>query len=329
MATGLQALNAIESVAQSILNTKQMVLNLPPQSGKVRVGREGVNRLAAGLLKLEQTAQEIFAQTVRAPWPTPDARDPFGWTGAIRRQGNLQARLMQASVSDVLIQAANQLQQDAGTLAQWVRYGTEPAQPPPQYGPQVPMPPQGAAFGGVHHGGAVLAPVTARAMMTPGESFNKIVGGLMMFASVAGAGWTMMKERKAAKMRKQNGLEVEDDESPFVIKQHAQTALDNEIPGASVTLSAKPDGEWVASVKKGQTLIGRARSKKPQDAAGKAVTQALEYDESGVIEVDAEVVDTKVPFKAPRAKREKAAPIIDVQPNVSPGDAEPAAAAAS
>lgn len=308
MPTGLQALNAVESATTALLNVAELARSVPP-GAKAASARQQTNALAAKLLELQQAAQRQFAATIRAPWPVPSAQTLWTWVVNVRRAGNLQAQLASVMVPDALVQASTRFQEWTGALARWI-------QTAPETGPQMQTPvmqPQAAMRPQVGFGAAGGVPV---GMPSPGGGFSPdAVQRAMGWGAIAWGAWravdTYRHQKKAQRQRRDSGLEIDEAETPDVIKRHGQRALDEQLSGANLALSAKPDGEYLASVRHGSKIIARASAKKPQDAAGRAVSQAIEWEDARTVDVDGDVID---PHEAPKARRREKPVEIDVTP---------------
>lgn len=293
--TGLQALNAVESVVSAVQNVKTQAAAVPAGPKAVEA-RGRVNALAYKLLQLEQAAQSVFAQAVPGPWPVPDARNVFGWVGELGRAGTLRSHLIRVVVPDEIGAASRMLLEESGALGAWIRDTPNVAAAPVSM-PPPPMPgPMGAPLG-VPIGGPMVAPGA-------GGVTNRGIGLVMVAAAGVMETIGFLRARKAQKERRAMGLELDDDENPAVIRQHAQTALDAEIPGATVSLSPSPSGVWIASVKSGSKRVALAKSKKAKDAAGEAVSAALAWDEARTVDVEADVLDGARDVTPPKKRRE-------------------------
>lgn len=306
--TGLHALESIDAASGATLGLANMVSAMPAGPRRQYAESQLVN-LGRNLSALEAASQQHLAAAIRSPMVAADRTQVGGWSDAVRRQSGIQGRLELVPAPDFIEPSAHKIVQDATNVAYWIQTGTVPSSPlatapnapggatmsggaQTSVGVAVPSgaPPVGGPMGspiGVV-GGAVM-----RAAAQNPLAATRMLGGIMSVASFIGTGWMAWFTYKDEKKRKGQGIDLDETDDPLFIRQSAQKMLEEEIPGATVTLSSTPDGEWVSAVKRGRETISRVTSRKPQQAAGEAAKRAMEYMDAKSIPVEAVKIDTE------------------------------------
>lgn len=161
--------------------------------------------------------------------------------------------------------------------------------PPPAEEPVVPQAPQGLGnpAGFVAAGAAFTA---ASSAASNAANTKKLLGVAMQLAAAAGSALMGFGLHRWEKKQRNEGLAVDEDEEPYNVKNRSQKLLDSELPGTALSLVPAPDGEWIASVKRGNEVVSRVPAKKPHTAAADAIKRALEYEEAKRHDVDGELI---------------------------------------
>jgi hypothetical protein len=270
MRTGLHSLEMIESATGAVFGLANLVNRLP--AGQARDYAAGsADTLGKNLFALENSAQQHLASLTRSPVVAPNPARVGAWVDEVRRQPGMQNRLEQVQAPPFIDAASAKIQQDAMAVAQWLAGGNQPARPASA--------PMGSATG-----------VAAAAVIVNPAAAARTLGGILQLVGMGATGLMAWLAHRDEKKRKGAGIGLDEDDDPFIIRQNAAKALEDELPGVQVSLVNTPDGAWVSSVKRGREVISRVTDSKPQRAAGEAVKRALEYQDAKTIDVNAEVV---------------------------------------
>lgn len=285
----LPALGAIEDAGK----LTRKAFNALEQSPQHRTGlEEAVEQLVTSLYELETQAHADFSQRIRRPLPAPNPNQVGSWASDLRQNRAALAPLMSLSPPQWIMDAAGQIKAQASEILEAVSRppprAPEPESEQDELGeepmPEQPRPAGSRGLGaiGLPPPGADMASAVAVAAASGGQSVatRKVLGIALQAAAAMGTALMGYGLHKWEKKLRNEGLAVDDDEEPFQVKQRSQKVLDSEIPGTSLSLTAAPDGEWIASVKRGGDVISRVPGRKPHDAAASAIKRALEYEET-------------------------------------------------
>lgn len=309
----LPALGAIEDAGR-LTQRVYKALESSPQHQQA-LG-DAVEQLVGQLYELETQAHSDLSQRIRRPLPAPNPNSVGSWASDLRQNRAALAPLMPLSPPNWILESAGQIKAQAGQILEAISRpppmpveepleegdGTELEQPMDD-GADMTQAPISRGFGsiGMPAPGGDMAAAVAVAAASGGQSAatRKVLGIALQAAAALGTAVMGYGMHKWEKKLLNDGITVDDDEEPFQVQRRSQKVLDSEIPGTSLSLTAAPDGEWIASVKRGGDVISRVPSKKPHTAAGDAIRRALEYEETRRHEVEgAEVIG----------------PVIDVTP---------------
>lgn len=272
-------------------------------AARARGGAEAVQaatNLATNLALTERRAQEDMSRAASIPLPAPDASAAGGWSAAVRRNARFMGLAGQLA-GPVWGQAViGRLVTDAARLHSWATGSPAPAAQPIIAQPVAA--PQAMAFAGP------VAPVAAAA--ASGPIFTpRVVGGIMMLLTT-GTGilatyLNAREERKRAAPFDEPEPKKRRNHDPAEVMEAAQQVLDQDLPGATASVRQSPDGDWMASVRRGTKVVARRRGKSAAEAAGEAVRAAIDT----TIRADGDVIDAEFVELAPKseAKQEVAA----------------------
>lgn len=278
----LPALEALENAGRSIQKANKALDASPAHQAQLA---PAVEELVTALYSLETRAHHDLSQRAQRPLPAPNPNEVGAWAANLRQNRAALAPIMPLSPPQWILEEAAHLRGAAGQVIQAlerppvVQYAPEPEAPPP------PAPVRQTGFGNP----ASVAVAAVASTAKPAVS-RKAIGIMLQLAAAAGTALMGYGMTKWEKKLLNDGLAVDEDEEPFQVRQRSQKVLDSEMPGASMTLTSAPDGEWIASVKRGTDTIARVPAKKPHNAAADAIRRALEYDEARRHEVDGELI---------------------------------------
>jgi hypothetical protein len=286
----LAALGEIERAAKVVTKTANAVAASPTHRG---ILEPYVQQIVAALFDLERRAHAEFQQKIQRALPAPRPDEVGSWASSLRQNRAALAPLMALGQPEWIAAASANIRQAAGAITDALSSPVPVAAPPapaPQQQPQASRAglgsPSGAAVGAVVAASAVGADPVASAVAT-----RKLLGIGLQVLAAAGAAFMARGLHKFEKKLLNDGLLTDDDAEPFQVRSRSQRLLDDEMPGATISLSPTADGEWYATVKRGSEVIARAPAKKPHLAAGDAVRRALEYEEIKRHDADAEIID--------------------------------------
>ena len=284
----LAALGEIERAAKVVTKTASAVAASPTHRA---ILEPYVQQIIAALFDLERRAHAEFQHKIQRPLPQPRPDEVGSWASSLRQNRAALAPLMALGQPEWIIGASANIRQAAGAitdaLSQPVPVAARPPPPPPPQvsGAGLGSPPS-AAVGAVVAASAVGGDPVASAVAT-----RKLLGIGLQVLAAAGAALMARGIHKFEKKLLNDGLLTDDDAEPFQVRTRSQRLLDDEMPGATISLSPTADGEWYATVKRGAEVIARAPAKKPHLAAGDAVRRALEYEEIKRHDAEVDVID--------------------------------------
>jgi len=250
----LEALGAIENASTLVNKAAVAVAN----SANRQALTPHLHQLTKALYELEYRAHQDLSARAHAPLPAPNQQKVGDWATRLRKNGPALAPLMRLSPPQWILETASQIQNYSRQVIE------TSARPPSSQG-----------FGSP----AGMAVASAAAVAVPGVGAKKMIALAMQLAAAAGTAAMGYGLHRYEKKMRNDGLIVDDDAEPQQVQQKSQHVLDNELPGAMISLIPTPDGDFIASVKRGNEVIARTPARKPKDAAGQAVKRALEYDE--------------------------------------------------
>lgn len=273
--TGLDLLTRLSGAGGAC---REAAMKAPPSSRGYLPG------LASAMLKIETQAHAFLSGQARVQLPAP-AQDAIGqWADRVMSLPGAREKFAHMTAPDT---AADQIQR----LVQYANEITMPGSQP-QVRAMMAQAPQAA--GGFSGTSAPAAP-----QLDPQARFQRAIGILLSGVSVVGAAGAAVAAWRHDKKAAEAGTPTGDPDA-VTLRMNAQQLLDTEAPGTTLSMGKTPGGHWVASVKKGRQTITRNESKKPGDAAEKAVRQAIEATTLAG-EVEAEVI-MPAPKHAPEAK---------------------------
>lgn len=287
----LPALGAIEEAAKAVQRASKALDASPAHEAQLRGALEEV---VGALYHLEVQSHADLQQRVRRPMPAPNPNEVGSWASNLRQNRAALAPIMPLSPPQWIMDAAAQVRDAAGQVLAAI--ARPPIAPPEESQPEVAPEPQARqGFGnpaGFVAAGAAVAGMASSAAGVAANAANtkKVLGIAMQVAAAAGSALMGYGLHKWEKKQRNEGLAVDEDEEPFNVKNRSQKLLDSELPGTALSLIPAPDGEWIASVKRGSEIVSRVPGRKPHAAAADAIKRALEYEEVKRHEVEGEFI---------------------------------------
>lgn len=285
----LPALGALEEAAKAVQRAAKALEASPTHEGQLR---DTLEEIVGALYNLEVQAHADLQQRIRRPMPAPNPSEVGSWASSLRQNRAALAPIMSLSPPQWIMDAAGQIRAAAGHVLEAI---SRPPIMPPEEPVMEPAPTPHAApqgFGnpaGFVAAGAAVAGVAGGAA-TSAAATKKVLGIAMQVAAAAGSALMGYGLHRWEKKQRNEGLAVDEDEEPFNVKNRSQKLLDSELPGTALSLVPAPDGEWIASVKRGSEIVSRVPGRKPHAAAADAIKRALEYEEAKRHDVEGEII---------------------------------------